>query len=124
MTTTAFITHRDCWLHDMGEQHPESPGRLAAINDRLIASGLDMFISFYDAPEATVDNLARAHPRHYVDNLLTSVPERGIRHLDPDTALMPHTMKAVMRSAGAAVYALLVLAAGVVRPSELRGLVR
>ena len=105
MTTTAFITHRDCWLHDMGEHHPESPGRLAAINDRLIASGLDMFISFYDAPEATVDNLARAHPRHYVDNLLTSVPERGIRHLDPDTALMPHTMKAVMRSAGAAVYA-------------------
>ena len=39
MTTTAFITHRDCWLHDMGTMHPECPDRLSAINDRLIASG-------------------------------------------------------------------------------------
>ena len=30
MTSTAFITHRDCWLHNMGEHHPESPERLAA----------------------------------------------------------------------------------------------
>jgi acetoin utilization deacetylase AcuC-like enzyme len=58
MTSTAFITHRDCWLHNMGEHHPESPERLAAINDRLIAAGLDMYLSFHDAPLATVEQLS------------------------------------------------------------------
>ncbi|GAB1411564.1 hypothetical protein MASR1M97_03000 [Candidatus Desulfobacillus denitrificans] len=48
--TTAFITHRDCLLHDMGAHHPECPERLSAISDRLIAAGLDLYLSFYDAP--------------------------------------------------------------------------
>jgi len=30
---TAFITHADCAGHDMGRHHPESPARLAAIED-------------------------------------------------------------------------------------------
>lgn len=105
MTTTAFISHRDCWLHDMGAHHPECPERLGAINDRLIAAGLDMFLSFHDAPLASVDNIARAHPRDYVEQTIAAVPEHGIRHLDPDTAMCPHTMKAVLRSAGAGVMA-------------------
>ena len=74
MTSTAFITHRDCWLHNMGAHHPESPERLAAINDRLIAAGLDMYLSFHDAPLATVDQVARAPPRAHVEVLLASVP--------------------------------------------------
>ena len=105
MTSTAFITHRDCWLHNMGEHHPESPERLAAINDRLIAAGLDMYLSFHDAPLATVEQLSRAHPREHVEEILASVPESGIRHLDPDTAMSPGTMKAALRSAGAGVLA-------------------
>jgi acetoin utilization deacetylase AcuC-like enzyme len=105
MTTTAFITHRDCWLHNMGEHHPECPERLSAINDRLIAAGLDMFLSFHDAPVATVDNIARAHSRDYVEQILAAAPEHGIRHLDPDTAMCPHTVKAILRSAGAGVMA-------------------
>jgi acetoin utilization deacetylase AcuC-like enzyme len=105
MTSTAFITHRDCWLHNMGEHHPESPERLGAINDRLIAAGLDMYLSFHDAPVATVEQLSRAHPQDHVEELLASVPEHGIRHLDPDTALCPHSMKAALRSAGAGIYA-------------------
>lgn len=105
MTSTAFITHRDCWLHNMGEHHPESPERLAAINDRLIAAGLDMYLSFHDAPLATVDQVARAHPREHVEELLASVPEHGIRHLDPDTAVCPNSMKAALRSAGAGILA-------------------
>ena len=105
MTSTAFITHRECWLHNMGAHHPESPERLAAINDRLIAAGLDMYLSFYDAPVATAEQLSRAHPREHVDEILASAPEHGIRHLDPDTAVCPHTIKAALRSAGAGVMA-------------------
>lgn len=105
MTSTAFITHRDCWLHDMGSFHPECPDRLAAINDRLIAAGLDLYLSFYDAPLATAEQVTRVHPQAYFDELLAAVPEHGIRHLDPDTAMSPNTMKAALRSAGAGVLA-------------------
>lgn len=112
MTTTAFITHRDCWLHNMGEMHPECPDRLGAINDRLIAAGLDMYITFHDAPLATREQIIRVHPESYLDELFNSVPEHGIRHLDPDTAMSPGTMKAALRSAGAGILATDLVMAG------------
>lgn len=105
MTTTAFITHRDCWLHAMGGFHPECPDRLAAINDRLIAAGLDLYLSFHDAPLATEEQVCRAHDPAYFQALCASVPEHGIRHLDPDTAMCPATLQAALRSAGAGVLA-------------------
>jgi acetoin utilization deacetylase AcuC-like enzyme len=92
-------------MHNMGGMHPESPDRLSAIQDRLIASGIDSFLSFYDAPQATVEQLARAHPQQYIDDLFGAVPEKGIRHLDPDTAMCPHTLRAALRAAGAGVHA-------------------
>jgi len=103
MTATAFITHKDCWLHEMGPYHPECADRLSAINDRLIAAGLDLFLAFHDAPVATVEQLSRAHPREHVEGLLANVPETGIRHLDPDTAVSPGSMKAAVRAAGAGI---------------------
>lgn len=105
MTTTAFITHRECWLHDMGSFHPECPDRLGAINDRLIAAGLDLYLSFYDAPLATEEQILRAHDKNYFSELQNSVPDHGIRHLDPDTAMCPHTLRAALRSAGAGILA-------------------
>lgn len=101
--TTAFITHRDCWLHDMGAHHPECPERLGAINDRLIASGLDIYLQFHDAPLVTMEQLTRVHPQAYVDSLISASPTTGIHHVDPDTAMSPGTLKAAMRAAGAGV---------------------
>lgn len=101
MTTTAFITHRDCWQHDMGAHHPECPDRLGAINDRLIASGLDVYLQFHDAPLADMEQLLRVHPHDYIDHLHRSSPQHGIVHLDPDTAMSPGTLQAALRSAGA-----------------------
>lgn len=103
--TTAFITHRDCWAHDMGSHHPECPERLGAINDRLIAAGLDIYLQFHDAPNAELEQLVRVHPKDHIDFLNASVPEQGIFHVDPDTAMSPGTMKAAYRAAGAGVLA-------------------
>jgi acetoin utilization deacetylase AcuC-like enzyme len=103
--STAFITHRDCMLHDMGSHHPECPDRLSAINDRLIASGLDMYLAFYDAPAASIEQLTRAHAPEHVRKVLQSCPKSGIVHLDPDTAMCPATVQAALRSAGAGVLA-------------------
>ncbi|MRR50725.1 MAG: histone deacetylase family protein [Rhodocyclaceae bacterium] len=105
MTSTAFITHRDCWAHDMGSHHPECPDRLGAINDRLIAAGLDLYLSFHDAPLATMEQLSRAHPLKYIKQIEMSAPQHGIVHVDPDTAMSPGTWQAALRSAGAGVYA-------------------
>ena len=103
--TIAFITHRDCLLHNMGAHHPESPERIGAIQDRLIAAGLDIYLNYYDAPIAENEHLRRAHPQSYIDMIVASVPEHGIHHLDPDTAMCPGTLKAALRAAGAGVLA-------------------
>ncbi len=103
--TTAFITHRDCWLHDMGVHHPECPERLSAISDRLIAAGLDLYLAFHDAPLATFEQLSRVHPPDYVRSIAGRAPESGIVHLDPDTAMSPGTWQAALRAAGAGVLA-------------------
>ena len=59
--TTAFIRHRDCLLHDMGQHHPECPDRLHAIEDQLISSGLAGYLDELEAPLATREQLARVH---------------------------------------------------------------
>ena len=103
--TTAFITHRECWLHDMGAHHPECPERLSAINDRLIAAGLDLYLSFHDAPPAKLEQIARVHPMDYVRSSAERAPRSGIVHLDPDTAMSAGTWQAVLRAAGAGILA-------------------
>ncbi len=103
--TTALITHRDCWRHDMGAHHPESPERLDAIQDRLIAAGLDIHLEYHEAPQAEMAQLLRAHARPYIEMLSDSVPQSGIVHLDPDTAMSPGTWDAALRAAGAGVLA-------------------
>jgi acetoin utilization deacetylase AcuC-like enzyme len=102
---TAFITHADCAKHDMGRHHPESPARLAAIEDQLISSGIVGLVERHDAPAAKQSELARVHPPEYIEALRNASPQTGIVHLDPDTAMCPHTWDAALRAAGAAVLA-------------------
>ncbi|MFM7122249.1 MAG: histone deacetylase family protein [Fluviibacter sp.] len=103
--STAFITHPDCLKHDMGDLHPEAPGRLTAINDHLIAQGIDMYFTHYDAPLATLEQLMLVHPASHVKKVKDTSPAFGIAHLDPDTAMNPHTWQAALRSAGAGILA-------------------
>ena len=103
--TTAFITHPDCLKHDMGAGHPEQPARLTAIEDQLIASGVASYLQRYEAPLATDEQLARVHPLQYVRAIRETAPETGIVHLDPDTAMNPHSLNAALLAAGAAVLA-------------------
>lgn len=103
--TTAFITHNDCLLHDMGAHHPEQPARLRAVEDQLIASGLIGCLQHVEAPLAEREHLERVHAPGYIDAIEEAAPARGIVHLDPDTAMNPHTLNAALRAAGAAVLA-------------------
>lgn len=102
---TAFITHQDCLLHNVGEGHPECPERLIAIRDQLMASQLYDELHEVEAPEVTDQQLARVHPPHYLESLEASTPASGTYRVDPDTAMMAHTLRAARRAAGGAVKA-------------------
>lgn len=101
----AYITHADCARHDMGPQHPECPERLGAVNDQLLIKGLLDYMLPYDAPLATEEQLGRAHSSLYVQELMSLAPREGHVQVDPDTSMGPHTLKAALRAAGAAIEA-------------------
>jgi len=102
---TALVHHRDCALHDMGSHHPECPARITAIEDHLLATGILEHLVDVDAPPATREQLLRVHDPDYVDAIEASVPQRGLVHLDPDTAMSPHSHHAALRAAGAVIMA-------------------
>lgn len=103
--TIAYLTHAECLLHDMGAHHPECPARLSAIDDQLIASGLSNYLEHIEAPLASRAQLERVHAPAYITALEQAAPEKGMVHLDPDTAMNPHSLRVALRAAGAAVLA-------------------
>ena len=108
--TTAFYSHPECRGHDMGRGHPECPQRLDAIDDYLLASGVDIALQRREAPLVDLADVGHAHASGYVSELrdvLEEVQDANIplRSLDPDTAACPGTWRAVQRAAGAAVAA-------------------
>ena len=102
---TAYITHPACLKHVMESFHPESPARLHAIQDQLIASGLYDLLQQHEAPRATREQLARVHSVDYLDSVEARAPTQGLIHLDPDTAMNPFTLEAALRASGAVVLA-------------------
>lgn len=117
--STGFYTHAECKRHEMGALHPESPERLQAIEDQLIASRIDPFITHKSAPEASIDDIARVHTAQMIDRIRDNVPaasEQGHYYaIDGDTALNAHSWSAALHAAGAAVAATDAVIAGELR---------
>ncbi|RJG04054.1 histone deacetylase family protein [Noviherbaspirillum sedimenti] len=105
--STGFYTHAACKRHEMGEWHPESPARLLAIEDQLIASRIDPFLVHRDAPPASLDDVARVHTPAAIERIRQHLPAPGAPHysLDGDTLLNPYSWDAALHAAGAAVAA-------------------
>jgi acetoin utilization deacetylase AcuC-like enzyme len=103
--TTAYITHPDCLRHEMGAGHPESPDRLASVNEHMRTSGLMEELRSLQAPLAEPDDLKRVHGSSYVDLIFENAPAQGYVQLDPDTAMNPFSLAAARRAAGAGMLA-------------------
>jgi acetoin utilization deacetylase AcuC-like enzyme len=113
--STLLLTHRACLAHDMGEFHPECPDRLRAVLQALDSEEFADLIRD-QAPLATVEQLCLAHPRNYVDAILSIRPDPGERvQLDADTAMSHGSAEAALRSAGAAIAAVDAVMRGEVR---------
>jgi acetoin utilization deacetylase AcuC-like enzyme len=109
--TTLLYTHPACLEHDPGRYHPESPARLGAVLEALDAPGFAR-LERREAPEAAFDDIARVHPRGFVERLLAAVPSAGHVGIDADTVLSPQSGRAALRAAGAVVAAVDAVMAG------------
>jgi acetoin utilization deacetylase AcuC-like enzyme len=109
--TTLLYTHPSCLEHDPGQYHPETPARLKAV---LAALSPPEFAALErrEAPEATVDDLVRVHPPHFVERLLAAVPEAGHVGIDADTVMSPQSGAAALHAAGAVAAAVDAVIAG------------
>lgn len=99
--STWLITHPAFLAHDTGPGHPERADRLRAV---LGALDDPQFAGLHrvEAEAAAPDQLARAHDRAYVDELLAAIPARGYLALDAgDTVICPASGEAALRAAGA-----------------------
>ncbi|VWX62746.1 Histone deacetylase-like amidohydrolase [Burkholderiales bacterium 8X] len=121
MGKTGYFTHQDCRKHEMAPGHPECPDRLAAIHDRLLATGVADALEAVDVPLATLPQIIRAHDVAHIEHLealsqrlVADAPAGGPDHaqLDPDTTLTRFTMLAARRAAGAAIAATDAVATG------------
>jgi len=101
--TTAYITHPDCLKHKMFTGHPECPERLVAIEDRLKGKQLWDFLEHVEATDVKDNDLLLTHSQQLLEKLSKNTPGAGqsLYHIDPDTCMNEHTLKAAYKSAGA-----------------------
>jgi acetoin utilization deacetylase AcuC-like enzyme len=113
--TVLLLSHRACLLHDPGDYHPECPDRLRAVLKALDQEEFSDLIRG-EAPEATVEQLCRVHPRNYVEAILGIRPAAGETvPLDGDTIMSQGSAEAALRSAGASIAAVDAVLRGEVR---------
>ena len=98
--SVAFISHSDCGRHDTGWNHPEHVGRLRAI-PRALRYEPELFeaLLHHEGRHATIEELALAHDRTYIDRVASTVAAGGGR-LDPDTVVSEGSWDAVTAGAG------------------------
>ena len=98
-----IIGHYRCSEHNMGDDHPESPMRMSAVQDQLIRSGLEYVIRQYDAKPIERALLTLAHDKNYIDSIYNNAPTTGTYNIDGDTLMTPATLTSALHSAGAAI---------------------
>lgn len=97
---TRLYTHLACLDHDTGAGHVERPDRLRAVLAALDGgafSGLDR----HQAPIGDIADIARAHPRAFVEEVLSVLPTDRLAALDADTIVSPGSEGAALRAVGA-----------------------
>lgn len=98
-----LISHPSCHEHTMPAEHPECPARLDAINNQLMANGIDGLLYYRDALPATDEQLLRVHTPAHLERLTAGTPSAGTAALGDDVYLCPATLNAARHAAGAVV---------------------
>jgi len=108
---TLLVSHASATGHDTGPGHPEQPDRIRYVLKALEQAAFAK-LQRTAARAATVGEMARAHPRAFVEAVLAAVPSHGFAQIDGDTLLSPGSGAAIADAAGAVITAVDAVAAG------------
>lgn len=97
--STGLVYDERFLLHRAPYDHPEHPGRLAAIWNRLEADGLAARCRRIPAREATHEELLTTHTAAHVDRI-EATARREYAQLDPDTYTSQASAEAARLAAG------------------------
>ncbi len=109
--TTGLVYDERFLAHRAAYDHPEHPGRLAAIWRRLQEHGLAQRCQRVPAREATREELRRIHTEAHVA-LIEATAREDFRQLDPDTYACRESAQAAKLAAGGLVDLAAEVAAG------------
>ena len=93
------------YLRHETEPHPENPGRLTAIQNRLESSEFYNNLIPIQPRKATAKEISRVHDSGYVASVEKSCAD-GVRNLDADTVISSDSYDAALLSAGAGMNAI------------------
>lgn len=85
---TGFFTHDLCHSYQQGPDSPESPERIDAIEDRMLAMGLSRVVTVLPSAPASLEDVLRAHDKSYVQELEQTSREAqrtGEKQISEDT---------------------------------------
>lgn len=102
--TIPILTSPRFLLHDTGPGHPEHPGRLEGLPERLLASEVGHHLTCFE-PVGDRPIASDIHPPDYIDGLrqlCASLEEGALVRLDPDTVVCRHSAEAALLAASAA----------------------
>lgn len=97
-------THAACAAHDPLPGHPEQPARLAAAL-AAFDDGLLSACPRIEAPQATREQLLRAHDAAHVERVFEAGRSGRTVQLDPDTMVAEGSLDAALHAAGAVIAA-------------------
>ncbi len=108
---TGLVFDRRFALHEMGENHIESPLRIIAINEILETSLKSGFVHLQPRP-ATEEEITLVHLPEYLEFLKETAGKKSYFPFDPDTIAGPHTYEVACLAAGAGLTAVDLILAG------------
>ena len=104
MNKTGYASDPFYLLHET-EPHPENPGRLTAIQNRLESSEFYNNLTPIQPRKATVDEIANIHDLGYIASVEQNCADHN-RNLDADTVISQDSYNAALLSAGAGMTAI------------------
>ncbi len=104
--STLLVTHPSFINHDTGPGHPERPDRMRAI-DKVLGHELFADLVREEAPlrDDVEENILRAHPKAYFDDIKRAIPDSGTFRIESDTVVSPGSWEAALRAVGAGLLA-------------------
>ena len=104
MNKTGYVSD-PLYLRHETEPHPENPGRLTAIQNRLESSEFYNNLVPIQPRKATPEQISLVHDANYVASVEKSCANE-VRNLDADTVISLNSYNAALLSAGAGLTAI------------------